>query len=225
MKLYVTRHGQPQSHVYLNADYRYPAGDPPLTPLGRAQAEHLGAHMKELGFHGKIFSSPYARAMETAEIIAEATGTGIDVLCGIREIMLMPAEAIPTFRGMTGEEITARYPAARVPDGFPDVWWSLVTESEDDADARVKETMQKLLPTLDPKGEYLFVCHGSPMWHLREYFGIGKDAFRFCHGVNCALCLRDTATGEKYANDVSFLPDDLITSNQKTKKEIEAICS
>ena len=65
MKIYLTRHGQVLSKEFYG-NVQYPVGDMPLTSLGREQAAYLGAYMKHLGFKGTIYSSPYARALETA---------------------------------------------------------------------------------------------------------------------------------------------------------------
>src|SRR5690625_1482719 len=71
MRFYITRHGQPD----IKEDTSYPPGDPPLTRLGRKQAKCLGKHLDALGFSGKILSSPYYRAAETADIIASELNT------------------------------------------------------------------------------------------------------------------------------------------------------
>ena len=71
MKFYVTRHGQVAEDAEYFGDVAYPKGDMPLSKLGREQAELLGNRLRDEGFSGKIFSSPYLRTMETADIIAE----------------------------------------------------------------------------------------------------------------------------------------------------------
>ena len=62
MKIYLTRHGQVATKQFVG-NVQYPVGDMPLTPLGREQAAYLGAYMKHLGFTGRIYSSPYRRAL------------------------------------------------------------------------------------------------------------------------------------------------------------------
>ena len=71
MKIYVTHHGQ------VDAPIHEIPHNAPITELGRLQAEYLGRYLKHMGFCGKIYSSPYACALETAEIVAAYTGSQI----------------------------------------------------------------------------------------------------------------------------------------------------
>jgi broad specificity phosphatase PhoE len=64
----------------------FPAGNPALTQLGRQQARLLGQRLRYMAFRGIIYSSPYLRTLETAEIIAELTSGTVIVSDEIREI-------------------------------------------------------------------------------------------------------------------------------------------
>ncbi|HEY8869901.1 MAG TPA: histidine phosphatase family protein [Candidatus Limnocylindrales bacterium] len=66
------------------------AGDParwdgpdaqrPLSDKGRRQAERLGRHLAAIGFTtDAMLSSPKVRALETAELVADAIGCSVDV--------------------------------------------------------------------------------------------------------------------------------------------------
>src|SRR5438105_102208 len=70
MNLYILRHGlavEPEAGSYENDAAR------PLTPKGKRKLKRIGRAMKalELSFD-LILSSPYVRARQTAEIVAEA---------------------------------------------------------------------------------------------------------------------------------------------------------
>jgi ribonuclease H / adenosylcobalamin/alpha-ribazole phosphatase len=68
------RHGQTE----LSVQRRYSGrGNPPLTDLGRHQAEAAAAYLAELGGVTAVISSPLQRALITAE--AAAKGLGLDV--------------------------------------------------------------------------------------------------------------------------------------------------
>lgn len=61
MRIIFVRHGEP--------DYEHDC----LTPLGRIQAEACAARLEREGI-GQVFSSPFGRALETAEITASRLG-------------------------------------------------------------------------------------------------------------------------------------------------------
>jgi phosphohistidine phosphatase len=67
MKLYILRHGDAVEH----GDPRYKENDRPLTPKGIQRTKLLAHALRqmEISFDA-IFSSPLARARETAEIVA-----------------------------------------------------------------------------------------------------------------------------------------------------------
>ncbi|MCA1569932.1 MAG: histidine phosphatase family protein [Chloroflexi bacterium] len=64
--------------------------DRPLTDAGRAAASELAA---ELDGHEvtAVYSSPYARALETVELLAERRGLAVQVLADLRERRLSAA--------------------------------------------------------------------------------------------------------------------------------------
>lgn len=73
-RLLLLRHGQTE----LSVQRRYSGrGNPPLTDLGRHQAEAAAAHLAESGGISAVLSSPLQRALITAE--AAARGLGLDV--------------------------------------------------------------------------------------------------------------------------------------------------
>ncbi|MGD0614137.1 MAG: phosphoglycerate mutase family protein, partial [Verrucomicrobiota bacterium] len=67
MKLYILRHGDAVEH----GDPRYKENDRPLTPKGIQRTKLLAHALRqmEVSFDA-VFSSPLARARETAEIVA-----------------------------------------------------------------------------------------------------------------------------------------------------------
>jgi broad specificity phosphatase PhoE len=66
------RHGQSEFNLHFTATRRDPGiKDPPLTPLGRQQAEAASAALLPERI-GRIVVSPYTRALQTAAPIAHA---------------------------------------------------------------------------------------------------------------------------------------------------------
>jgi phosphohistidine phosphatase len=72
MELYVLRHGRAEER---GADYPDDSRRP-LTPEGRERIVKVAAAMALLGVrYDRLLTSPFARARETAEIVARAHGT------------------------------------------------------------------------------------------------------------------------------------------------------
>jgi len=199
MKIYITRHGQVLP-AKSYGDVQFPAGDPPLTEVGRKQAGHLGAYLKHLGFCGKIYSSPYRRTLETAEIIAEHTDSEIIPWVPMREIM-KTHEAAEEFCGMTSDEMIEMFPHVVKEIKLPYPWWEKKQDSEEDVLKRVGTGFSELMPEED----VLFVGHGASAGHMIRYLNIpSKKGMRF---FNCSLSVLDTENpkNSKYL-DYAHLP-------------------
>ena len=206
MTFYVTRHGQvaPKENY---GDVQFPAGDPPLTKIGSEQAEHLADFMKEIGFCGKIYSSPYARTMETAEIIADRTGSVI-VPCAFMREILKTQEAADELCGMTMEELKVRYRHVVDEGLLPYPWWNKHFDTEEDVLARVSRGFTEL----NPQEDTMFVGHGASAGHLIQFLKIPeKQGRRF---YNCSLSSLDTEHAEhcRYL-ETAHLPYHLVGQN------------
>lgn len=82
MELFIIRHAQASYSGIIESDF-----ERPLTPTGHIQAKELGTYLKEQKMQPElILASPYARAQETAKLIAEHA----DVQPPITEIWLAP---------------------------------------------------------------------------------------------------------------------------------------
>lgn len=85
-RLFLVRHGQTASNVAQIL--RGPASaDDPLDPVGEAQARAVAAHLAALNLpQPRVYASPYRRAQQTAQTIADALGVPLTVLEGVQEI-------------------------------------------------------------------------------------------------------------------------------------------
>ena len=119
------RHGQTEFNRVFSATRRDPGiRDPHLTDHGRRQAlEVAGA----LGPHNlsRLFASPYARALETAGIIAEQLRIPITVEPLIAERFSFTCDI-----GSPLAELRARWPDLAF-DHLPDPWWPHAEETEE----------------------------------------------------------------------------------------------
>ena len=155
MKIYITRHGQVVSKG-IDGDVQYPIGDPYLSAVGRQQATGLGKHLKQLGFSGKIYASPYARALETAECIAEETGSSIVPWAPVREIVKSWTH-IQVFQGLSMEQIREKYNHIDPEAELPWPWWTKKAEEQEDVIARLRAGLEEL----NPQEDILLVGHGA----------------------------------------------------------------
>ncbi len=214
MKIYVTRHGQvlPQNFY---GDVQFPAGDPPLTEVGKEQAVCLGKYMAHLGFCGRIYSSPYRRTLETAEIIASYTGSEIIPYAPMREIM-KTEKAAEEFCGMDKEEICLTFPHVAKDFELSYPWWERKQDSEEDVLKRVGCGFEKLELTEDA----MFVGHGASAGHLINYLGIpSKPGKKF---FNCCLSMLDTENIKKSIyKDFAHMPYRIRGANADMLEESE----
>lgn len=205
MKIYLTRHGQVAVTQFVD-NVQYPVGDMPLSPLGREQAAYLGAYMKHLGFKGKIYASPYRRALETAQVIAEHTGSLIVPWAPMREVV-RSVKNMMEFTGLTLEQIKEEYPNIDPEAKLTYPWWTAQLEETDDVTARVRAG----LDALNPQEDIMLVGHGASVY-------CGCEALQIPHkggdGYNCSFSMYDSEdkTNFKWL-DGAHMPYEKLTFN------------
>lgn len=144
------RHGESVG----NAENRLQGhADFPLSETGREQARKLAARWKAEGVtFDCVIASPLARALQTAQIIAES----LDISQQETEPLWMERD-MGLRSGMTIEEIRARYPEPQFLNPYQP--WSEQGESDWELYLRGGKALHKLL--LRPPGCYLVVSHGA----------------------------------------------------------------
>lgn len=147
-RILLVRHGQST----WNADGRWQGrADPPLSELGRRQAEVAATTVRELGAT-RIVASPLLRAHQTATIVAEALG--LDLAADPR---LQERDA-GAWTGRTRTEIEAGWPGylagGRRPEGF---------ETDDLLHGRALAAIHDVatLAAAPDSGPVLVVSHGG----------------------------------------------------------------
>jgi broad specificity phosphatase PhoE len=102
----LVRHGETD----WNRERRFQGrSDTPLNDAGRKQVRELGRMLADERFAG-VYTSPLARARESAEILAEAIGVARDVEA---HDSLMEID-VGSWSGLTVTEVEARFPEAYV---------------------------------------------------------------------------------------------------------------
>jgi broad specificity phosphatase PhoE len=173
-ELALVRHGQqqfPTSPVFTPAEWV----DPPLSEVGRSQAELVGKAFATRPVD-VVVSSHLSRALETARAIAGHHGLEPVVLEDLREVEVYrdledgasPADALaePFWRG-----VQERFPRERR--------WDLVPFGESSAELRhrVVSTIEGLL-AMHPGANLVVVCHGGVInAYLAHVLGIAEDMF------------------------------------------------
>ncbi len=215
MRLYIARHGQVRPNYTIGNDPDLPRGEELLTPLGHTQATLLGERLRDSGFSGDIYSSPFLRTLQTSQNIALMTGSAIRVAHHFREIV-KESGSLSGFAGLNMEQIMERFPSAK--EGFlPYPWWEDMAESEGDILLRVRPFLDELLK----KGrDCLLVGHGATVWAANEILleragkklGVRHKAVDY----NCALSEYEIG-GDVFRvirlHDTAHMPLDIVSAN------------
>ena len=176
-RLIVLRHGE----TLWNLEGRYQGHlDSPLTELGLKQAHALAKRLQAEAF-STIYTSDLGRALQTAEIISQATGRKLIPHEGLRE------RHLGVFQGKTGGELKARWPEEyrRLKSGDAD-YAAPEGESNRAAMARVLATFTQI--STQHTGETIaIVTHGGPLSTMfRHTLGVPIDAPRRFSRLNAS---------------------------------------
>jgi broad specificity phosphatase PhoE len=124
------RHGQSEFNVVFSVTRQDPGiRDPRLTLEGQRQAEAAAEALVGRGIE-RLITSPYSRALETAEIVARR----LDVLISV-EPLVGERAAFACDVGTAREDLRARWPHLAL-DHLAEEWWPALEESEDRLSAR-----------------------------------------------------------------------------------------
>lgn len=182
MKVYFLRHGRTE----WNAAHRIQGSNPEidLDAEGIRQAEGVakGFDRAKLKFD-RVYSSPYRRALHTAEIVSSAIGAVPVVDERIREIGFGEYEGTPFLEGgFLDDNIRAAFenPPQYVPRGG---------ESFAQVFKRVRDFLENELKPLEGKFEnVLVVAHGGVL-HAVITLILGLDVSRFWEGRQKNCCV------------------------------------
>ncbi len=123
--LILVRHGQSEwnaAYTRTRIDPNIP--DPPLTAEGRRQAAEAAASLAELRIE-RLLTSPYVRALETADIIAARLEVPVVVEPLVRERAAFSCDI-----GTPRSRLAARWPLLRF-DHVDEIWWQSTEETDE----------------------------------------------------------------------------------------------
>lgn len=207
MKIYVTRHGQVAPDTEYLGDENHPKGDAPLSSLGRRQAELLGERLALEGFSGRIYSSPFIRTMETADIVAKKVGSTVIPTPFLHEIF-RSSGMVDGFVGRSLDELKSLFSSIDDSATLSSRWWVDTAETNEDARRRVSLGMEKLLREVNE--DILIVGHGASVDAALLYLTASED-HRPVYNASYSVFDKETKRGVR--NSSSHLPIGMITYN------------
>jgi probable phosphoglycerate mutase len=171
-RLLLLRHGQ----TALSVERRYSGrGNPPLTELGRDQAQRAARWVAAKGGITAVVCSPLGRARETAEAAAHALGLEVEIHEGLIET------DFGEWEGLTFAEASARDPEVH------GRWLGDVSvpppggESFDQVRARIEAVRDDLVARY-PAANVLVVTHVTPIKTLLQMaLGVGPSLLYRLH--------------------------------------------
>ncbi len=226
MELYLIRHGQSANNANPGGERH---ADPPLTELGADQAARLAEWSKALGLT-RVISSPFLRAMQTAESIRKATASPAEIWTQLHEqggcctgpdpVADLPEERYSGCPGMTDGELADRYPHFSIPSEIgPTGWWgSRPFETMEQAQERAASLFLEIKSEFCETEERIaLVFHGMLKLLLldtilsREPQQVQPQDVPFNTSISKISITRD-AVSLDYFNGVEHLPELLLTS-------------
>ena len=179
-------------------------GDPPLSPLGRTQAEAVGRRLRDAGVDA-VYVTTLRRTLETAQPLLDATGLPPRVEPDLRELHLGEWEdGLVLQRLAQGDPVAARVVAEQR--------WDLIPGAEPAASlaARVRAALQRIAAA-HPGGRVAVFTHGGVVAQALA-LATGAPPFPFLSGRNASLS-QVVLAGERWTvrrfNDTAHLADDL----------------
>ncbi len=127
------RHGQSEFNLAFTQTRRDPGiPDPVLTPLGHQQAQAAAAALAGQGIT-RILASPYTRALQTAQPVADALGLAIQIHPTVRERYAFTCDI-----GSPVSRLAESWPSHDF-TAMEEVWWPQAEEGADGVIRRAAE--------------------------------------------------------------------------------------
>ena len=135
----LVRHGQSEFNVHFNRTGIDPGiTDPHLTEAGRAQVHATAeAILRSERPIARLLTSPYTRALQTAEILAGVLKVPVDIEPLVREHAKFQCD-VGTRRSLLSQS----WPALKF-DHLEETWWPALDETEADVIRRARSFQQR----------------------------------------------------------------------------------
>jgi 2,3-bisphosphoglycerate-dependent phosphoglycerate mutase len=207
MQLYLIRHGQSTNNALKDPSQRI--CDPPLSELGKQEARllahFLAANQRQTGSQAsdghsltKLYCSPFWRALQTVQPVAEMLGLVPEVWVGIHEyggVFLDMGGVLGTvgFPGKTRSEMAAEFPGFVLPADVTDAgWWTGGFEPREAAIARTRRVADRIRCWANTDERIALISHGDLLdGLLKELLGAPSDATVYFHLQNASISRLD----------------------------------
>jgi broad specificity phosphatase PhoE len=147
--------------------------DRPLNETGEAQARRLAEELAGVRIDA-VYSSDLARALATAQAVAEPRGLRVAPLAALRE------RNFGTWEGLRDEEILERFPQAHTGPWGDD-------ETVEELAGRILAALQEIAER-HPRDDVLVVSHGGPLRAVLRHCDVDAvDRIANCHVVQIAV--------------------------------------
>lgn len=192
-RLILVRHGQTDHNVERRLQGQV---DIPLNQTGRDQADVIAQSFRGLEHVRAVYSSPLARAADTAAVIADALG--VDVVTDSRFL----ERSFGEWEGLTRDEVQAQWPEqfAEWVGGHP--IHGVGVESRTVVGERFTEGCRDILADTPSIGSAIVISHGAAITlGITAMLGLTPGAFRGingianCHWTELTYALADPPTG------------------------------
>ncbi len=164
MQLYLIRHAQSENNARGQSQR---VEDPALTGIGHEQARRLAARVAELGLT-RLITSPFLRALQTADHLRQATGLRPEVRIELHEkggcVSGAHHERMIGRPGMTRSRIASLFPDCTIEHAIDgDGWWGgRSVETEAEAFQRARRVLAQTCAQFGQSDERIaFVTHGD----------------------------------------------------------------
>jgi len=154
-------------------------GNPPLSPIGREQAELVGARLAG-GSYAAIYISSLQRTAETAAPLARLTGVTPMVDPDLREVFMGEWEG-----GLLRQKVADQDPMVK--QIFAEQRWSVVpgAEGAEEFGARLRGAVTRIAAA-HPDGRVVVFCHGAAIGEILAQAAQSKP-FAFIGGDNASI--------------------------------------
>jgi len=191
-RLLLVRHGESEG----NRDRTFTQNpDVPLTPVGRTQARAAARRIATSYRPSRIIASPFARARQTAEIIAEALGLSVEFDAAFRE---------QSFGIFAGQPYDALISDAAYHEGPRWNWRPAAGESLTDVYERVVPAFDRVARTAQGQ-DVIIVSHGGVMVTLCAYVNGSWDGVTVTPNAGVVVVERH---GDRYTAPVALQDHD-----------------
>jgi len=222
MQLYLIRHAESENNARMPHQR---TEDPPLTAVGRLQAQHLSTWIKTLKID-TLICSPVRRSIETTRYITAVTGLHVQVWADVFEeggiYRGYGPEAIAGGPGLADADIIGHFHehagSTLDPSIGEDGWWNRDRESADEAVVRATAVSKRLIETFGDSGQTVVAVTHADFKRklLTQMLGQYVDASSLGMLRNTGIT-KVSFAGERWQldwfNSVTHLPAKLITGN------------